>query len=148
MDSNGLRIRFAAILVISGLAQPVLADRDLAYQESVKVTPLLKTTRDAGGKPIVYPGGKDAEVTGIMVEIPAGGETGWHIHTVPCFAYVLEGEVHVEMENGRTNVFKAGEAIAEAVALRHNGRNRGSVPAKIVFFAAGTHGQPFTVKKP
>ena len=135
-------------MVLSALIRPVLADRDLAYQESVKVTPLLKTSRDAGGNPIVYPTGKDAEVTGIMVEIPAGGETGWHIHTVPCFAYVLAGEVRVEMENGKTNVVKAGEAFAEAVNLRHNGHNNGSVPVKIVFFAAGTQGQPFTEKKP
>lgn len=111
----------------------------------VQVTPLLKTTESWDGKPTVYPTGQ-AEVTGLIVEIAPGGETGWHEHPVPNFGLMLTGELEVTLADGRTKRLKSGDALSEVVNTRHNGRNVGSVPVRIVVFYAGAVGVPLTIR--
>jgi quercetin dioxygenase-like cupin family protein len=114
----------------------------LAMEQSsaVTVATVLKAESSWDGKPIEYPTGK-AEVTGMVVEIASGGETGWHLHAVPSFGMVLEGELEVQLKDGTTKQLKAGDAIAEVVNTLHNGRNVGSVPVKLVVFYVGAVGQ-------
>jgi quercetin dioxygenase-like cupin family protein len=114
----------------------------LAMEQSsaVTVATVLKAESSWDGKPIEYPSGK-AEVTGMVVEIAPGGETGWHLHAVPSFGMVLEGELEVQLKDGTTKRLKAGEAIAEVVNTLHNGRNVGSMPVKLVVFYVGAVGQ-------
>jgi len=119
-----------------------------AYAGAVKVTPLLKTKLDAAGRPLAYPTEGPAEITAVLVEIPPSGRTGWHKHPLPCVGYILEGQLNVTLIDGRVNVFKAGEAVAETVNLEHEGVNPGPGPAKLVMFVLGTEGKPFTVKTP
>lgn len=119
-----------------------------AYAGAVKVTRLLKTQTDAAGHAIAYPTDGKAEITAILVEVPPGGRTGWHKHPLPCVGYILEGELSVTLIDGRVNVFKAGEAVAEAVDFEHEGVNLGATPAKLVMFVLGTEGKAFTVKTP
>lgn len=114
---------------------------------TVKVTPLVKTTTTWNGKPIAYPSGTP-EVTGLIVEIAPGGETGWHRHAIPSFALVLEGDLEVTTEDGAVNRAGPGSAFAEVVDTLHNGRNLGTVPVKLVVFYAGTAGQPVAEKMP
>jgi quercetin dioxygenase-like cupin family protein len=120
----------------------------LALEQSAAVTVLtvLKTESSWDGKPIEYPTGK-AEVTCMVVEIAPGGETGWHLHAVPSFGMVLEGELEVQLKDGTTKQLKAGEAIAEVVNTLHNGRNVGSVPVKLVVFYVGSVGQKLSEKE-
>ncbi len=132
-----------ALLACSSFA---FADAE-AYKKEIAVTPLLKTQTDAAGKAIVYPTGSP-EVTAVRVEIPPGAQTGWHKHPVPCFAYILEGELHVQIEGGETKILKAGEAYAETVDALHNGMNQGTVPVKLVMFATSASGQPYAVRPP
>lgn len=123
------------------------AGGDHAYSKTIVVTPLMKTKVDADDKPIVWPAAP-AEVSAVRVEIPPGAETGWHKHPVPCFAYVLEGELTVRLESGTTKTLKAGDAFAEAVNVMHNGTNSGKVPVKLVMFAAGQADKPYAEKSP
>lgn len=124
------------------------AAKNEGYATGVVIKPLLKTRTDNAGHPLVYPATGPAESHGLIVEIPAGQETGWHRHPVPCLAYVLEGEIRVHLRNGDVKVIQAGQAIAEFVDLDHNGVNPGPGPARLVFFVIGTADQPFTVKTP
>jgi quercetin dioxygenase-like cupin family protein len=114
---------------------------------AVKVTQLLKTTNSWDDKPIVYPDGK-AEITGLLVEIAPGAETGWHLHPIPSFGMVLEGTLEVTLKDGRVKALQAGDALAEVVNTTHNGHNIGNVPVKLVVFYAGTFGQNLTIKEP
>ena len=116
------------------------------YLPVVRATPLLRTTTTSAEQAIVYPKTDHPEVTALLVEIPPGAETGWHRHPFPCYAYLLSGELSVEIEGGKVNHFKAGDAVVESVNLLHNGKNTGTVPAKLVMFVTGEKGQPFTVK--
>jgi quercetin dioxygenase-like cupin family protein len=118
----------------------------LEQSASIKVSTVLKTESSWDGKPIEYPSGK-AEITGMVIEIAPGGETGWHLHPVSSFGMVLEGELEVQLKNGSVKRLKSGEALAEVVNTLHNGRNIGSVPVKLVVFYAGSVGQKLSVKE-
>lgn len=112
----------------------------------VSVSTVLKAETSWDGKPIVYPEGKP-EITGMVVEIAPGGETGWHLHPVASFGLVLEGELEVELKTGEVKRLRAGEALAEVTNTLHNGRNVGPGPVRIVVFYAGVVGQKLTVKE-
>lgn len=113
---------------------------------SVKATTVLKTESSWDGQTIQYPAGK-AEITGMVIEIAPGGETGWHLHPVPSFGLVMEGELEVHLKNGAVKRLKSGEALAEVVNTLHNGRNVGTVPVKLVVFYAGSAGQTLSIKE-
>lgn len=128
----------------------VLACHSMAYaldqSAAVKVSTVLKADTSWDGKPIEYPSGQ-AEITGMVVEIAPGGETGWHLHPVPSFGMVLEGELEVELKNGAVKHLKSGEALVEVVNTLHNGRNVGAVPVKLVVFYAGAVGKKLSEKE-
>jgi quercetin dioxygenase-like cupin family protein len=134
----------AVILLAICLSFPVSAFA-LDQSSDVKATTILKTTDSWDGKPIVYPDGK-AEITGVLVEIAPGGETGWHLHPVPSFGMVLEGTLEVTLQNGSIKRLRAGDAISEVVNTPHNGHNVGNIPVKLVVFYAGTVGQALSIK--
>jgi quercetin dioxygenase-like cupin family protein len=114
--------------------------------EVIKATPILKAQNSWDGKEIVYPEGK-AEMTGVVIEMAPGAETGWHLHPVPSVGYVLEGELEVHFKNGDIKHLATGESAAEAVNVYHNGRNVGDVPVKLVIFYVGTPGIQLTVRE-
>ena len=120
----------------------------LESSQTVKVTQLLKTTTSWNGAPLKYPEGQ-AEVTSLLVEIAPGGETNWHEHPVPSFGFLLEGTLEVSLADGKKQVLKTGEALAEVIATAHNGRNIGKTPLKlIVFYAGAVDKQPLSVQRP
>ncbi|MCX5481623.1 cupin domain-containing protein [Kaistia geumhonensis] len=133
-------------LLLSGLGLPRPVSAEEAYKPSVSVTPILKTTRTTSGDPIRYPDIDDPEVQSLIVEIPPGGETGWHYHPVPAYAYILAGAIEVESETGEKRVFKAGESFAEMVNRKHDGRVVGDEPVRILMIVTGEAGKPFSVK--
>lgn len=116
----------------------------LEKADSLKVLTILKTATSWNGNPIEYPTGKP-EISGLTIEIPPGGETGWHKHPVPSFAMILEGELEVKLKDGSVKRLKTGEALAEVVDTFHNGRNVGTVPVKLVVFYAGVADQKLTI---
>ncbi|MBA5640177.1 cupin domain-containing protein [Duganella sp. LX20W] len=114
---------------------------------AVKVTPLLKTSTSWDAKPITYPAGA-AEVTALMVEIAAGGQTGWHEHQVPSFAYVMEGTLEVTRATGETKVLHVGDVLPEVVDTLHNGRALDGKPVKLLVLYTGSSEKKLTVPHP
>ena len=147
-----MRFRFlTATLLFSCLALVTNAAANdkagaAAYSSSVTTKILLQTQTDGAGAKLVYPTQAPAEVTAVLVELAPGRQTNWHRHPVPCFAYILDGEITVETETGEKKTFKAGDALPEVVDLLHNGINTGATPARLVLFVIGTVGQPFAVR--
>ena len=137
---------FRCMPLMLALCLPLSAHA-LDNSAGVKVTPLLKTTSSWDGKPIVYPEGQ-AEITGLLVEIAPGAETGWHEHPAPSFGMVLEGTLEITLKSGEVKRLQSGEALAEVVETLHNGRNVGTQPLKLVVFYAGVVGKPPTIKHP
>jgi quercetin dioxygenase-like cupin family protein len=114
---------------------------------NVTVSKVLTTSTASDGSRIRYLRADDPEVTVLVVDVPPGGSTGWHSHPVPVYAYMLEGVLAVEMENGKTFEFRKGDAIVEVVNTGHNGYNPGKEKARLVVFYTGATGVPNVVKQ-
>ena len=130
------------ILLLSGSGIVLAIDGS----DMIKATPVLKTQRTWIGQDIVYPKGQ-AEMSGVVIEMVPGGETGWHKHPVPSVGYVIEGQLEVHFKNGDVKKLNAGEAAAEAVDVWHNGVNVGEGPVKLVVFYVGTANSKLTEKE-
>ncbi|WP_295389764.1 cupin domain-containing protein [uncultured Thiodictyon sp.] len=140
-------MKMQSAMVALALVFGVRGAAALDASATVQVTPLLKTTTTWNGAPLAYPSGP-AEVTALLVEIAPGGETGWHRHPVPSFAFVLQGTLEVTTQEGLVHHLVAGQALAEVVNTVHNGRNVGTVPVKLAVFYAGIRGQAVSEKMP
>lgn len=138
-----LRLRLAALFLSCLVPLSVRGD-DAHYTGDVTVRTILQTTRTATGQAIQYPSGTP-EVTVLYVEIPPGGQTGWHIHPVPCYGYILSGTLTVELADGTSNTYAPGDALVETVDTRHRGVNRGAEPVRLVFFANGEEGEKYVI---
>ncbi len=138
MKKAGLALAALCMLMAGGFGAMARADD---YQ-GVKATRILTSTTASNGQKLSYLRTDNPEVTAMMVEIPPGAETGWHIHAVPVYAYMLAGSISVEMEGGKKYDFKEGEAIFEVMNTPHNGRNNGTKAARLVVFYTGEVGKP------
>ena len=116
------------------------------YKPGVSSTVLIDTDVTSSGQKITYPCTDKGRITALRVEIAPGTETGWHKHTIPVYAYMLSGELEVELKDGNKKQFKAGEVIIEVFNTFHNGRNSGSQPAVLIVFYTGIKGVPNVVK--
>lgn len=133
------RILSAAALLTFPLAAGAVAEESVTYQNLL--TPLLSSGTTIIDQPIAYPAGTP-KVTGAIVTIPPGGETGWHLHEVPLFVYILEGEVTVDYGEKGVKVVKQGESILEAMDWAHNGMNKTDKPLRILAVYMGADGVP------
>jgi uncharacterized membrane protein (UPF0127 family) len=107
----------------------------------IKVEKILVTTTAGNGQQHACLNTDRPEVTVITVEVPPGAETGWHLHTVPVYAYVLAEALAVELVDGTDLVFGAGEAVVEMQNLAHNGKNQGSKTVRPAVFYTGEEGR-------
>lgn len=125
-------------------SQAALAEE--SYKPQVKVKRILQTTTTTSGAPIQYPSVTDPEVQTLLVEIPPGAETGWHVHPVPAYAYILAGTIEVETVGGVKKTFHAGDSFAEMVDQPHDGRVVGDETVRILMIVTGESGKPFSVR--
>lgn len=116
------------------------------YNAGVSATVLQKTSVTSNGEKIFYPQTDRAEVTAMAVDLAPGAETGWHQHPVPVYAYVVAGNLSVELEGDNVLNFRAGEAIIEVVNTPHNGKNRGAEPVRLAVFYLGSEGRANVIK--
>jgi quercetin dioxygenase-like cupin family protein len=116
------------------------------YDAGVQAKIILQTETMSNGEPIDYLDTDHPSVTVMIVDIAPGAQTGWHSHPVAVYAYVMAGNLSVQLEGGKTFEFKEGEAIIEVVKLKHNGINNGKVPVKLVVFYLGEKDIPNVMK--
>jgi quercetin dioxygenase-like cupin family protein len=117
------------------------------YNNEIKVEPLLKTDTTSIGQKIVYPNFQSDEVTIAKVTIPPGKSTGWHKHTIPVFAYVLKGNLTIELENNQTKQFPENTTFSEVINTYHNGINNGKEDVVLIAFYMGEKGKPLSIPK-
>ncbi len=133
-------------LGVMGILLLVSSSYGAGYSSGVSAKVLTKTSITADGQKIVYPQTDKAEVTAMTVDIAPGAETGWHKHPVPVYAYVLSGDLTVELEGGQRLRYGKGDAIIEVVNTLHNGKNSGAEPVTLAVFYLGAEGVPTVVK--
>jgi quercetin dioxygenase-like cupin family protein len=98
---------------------------------TVKVMPVLTTTKTAIGQPLVLPT-RNPQVVVTTMEIAPGARLARHMHPFARYAYVLQGEVTVEYEGGQRQTFRAGDFIVEAIGAWHFGTNTGAVTLRLL----------------
>lgn len=143
-------ISFRSVLISTICLFPLLVSgpsQALDASSTIKVTSLLKTTSSWDGQQIRYPEGQ-GEVTALVIELASDGETGWHEHSVPSFAYILEGDLEITRRDGSVKTLKAGDALVEVVNTYHNGRALNGKPVKLVVFYASAVGKTLTIAHP
>ena len=116
--------RFILVLCFL-LAAPLSA----GSEEKITATTLFQSTLTAAGQPIVFPK-SHSEVTALMVDIPAGTDTGWHKHPWPRYAYVVSGVITVENDAGQAKTYRAGEFFVEQINIFHHGTT--TVPTRLL----------------
>ncbi len=116
-----------------------------AREPLVRFTPLFSTSKTVMDEPIVYPTGSPAKLTGGIIAMAPGDETGWHTHGVPLTGIVLEGELTVDYGPRGQRIYRQGDAIAEAIAVPHNGRNSGISPMRLFAVFLGAEGSANTI---
>lgn len=115
--------------------------------EEIQVEELTKSSTSWDGNLLPhYPQGKP-EITILKITIPAGAELPLHQHPVINAGVLLEGELTVHTQAGKTLKLKAGDPIVEVVNTWHYGKNEGEDPAVIIVFYAGEKGKEITIKE-
>lgn len=134
-------------LVVSLCLMPLFASAG-DYVGTVKADRILVTGTAGNGQLHRYLRTDNPEVTALTVVIPPGAETGWHLHRVPVYAYVLSGTLVVELADGTALTFRQGEAIVEVQDLAHNGKNSGNEDVRLAVFYTGEKGRPNVTRVP
>ena len=145
MSATALTIALSTSLVAcSGAATPAPSTQGPSPVATISSSPLLKAAETTIlDQLIAYPDVPPAQVSSSILTIPPGVETGWHFHTAPMYAYILEGTLTVtyETESGPVEkVYRAGEAIMEAVGTHHNGVNKTTSPVRVLVVNIGAEG--------
>lgn len=99
-------------------------------------------------QPLVYPAGRQAQVTSLVITLAPGEAVKEHMHPVPLYGYILDGELTITYEKEAPLTFKKGEAFIEAVNTWHFGKNTGTVPTRILAVFIGAEGLPNVVRPP
>ena len=136
----------AGALLLASTHYPAWGEEPLST--APVVTPLLESSETILHQPIAYPTGT-AKIAASIVTIPPGAETGWHIHPVPLFGYVLEGELAVDYGGDEGfHIYRQGDSLLEAIDWPHNGMNRTHAPVRILVVTMGAEGAPNAIVEP
>ena len=145
MSATALTIALSVSLVAcAGATTPGPTTPAPSPVATISSSPLLKAAETTIlDQLIAYPDAPPAQVSSSILTVPPGVATGWHFHTAPMYAYILEGTLTVtyETEAGAVEkVYRAGEAIMEAVGTHHNGVNNTSSPVRVLVVNIGAEG--------
>lgn len=134
-------LKFYTAVAVCTLAAFAGGYRMGAAREPLRMTPLFATGETILGEPVAYPAGKP-KLTGAVITMAPGQETGWHTHGVPLAGMILEGELTVDYGDKGKRTYKAGEALVESMSTPHNGTNTGSGPMRLFALYIGAEGLP------
>jgi len=153
MSAAALTIGLSVSLVAcAGATTPGLSTPAPSPVATISSNPLLKAAETTIlDQLIAYPDVPPAQVSSSILTVPPGVATGWHFHTAPMYAYILEGTLTVtyETESGEVEkVYRAGEAIMEAVGTHHNGVNNTSSPVRVLVVNIGAEGVANSTRVP
>ena len=134
------KIWVAAVALVIGVAAGWTAARVLEAQPTgIKRTLLMKTELAGIEGREVYLG---------TAEIAPGASAGRHFHDGHEIGYVLEGAARFEVEGQAPVELKPGDHYHVDAGKRHDARNTGSGPAKVLAIYLIEKGKPLAVPAP
>jgi quercetin dioxygenase-like cupin family protein len=130
----------ALLLAANAACAQTAVQAPLAGEAQSAERMVLSTGTTVTGEPIRYPTGTPAHVTAVEITLAPGQQTGWHMHPVPLFGYILEGELTVDYGAKGKRTYRKGDGLMEAMNGAHDGRNTGAEPVKILAVIIGAEG--------
>lgn len=137
-------------LLFAGCAQAAeTATASTPEPTAVSTQPLLdKATTTVLGQPLSYPSDTQAQISSSIITVPHNMEVPLHLHDAPMYAYILEGTLTVNYDDGTVKTYHEGDALMEAIDLPHYGKNTGSGPVRILVVNIGAENVANTVPLP
>lgn len=112
----------------------------VAFAQAYPAQDLLATSTTVVGEPIRYPTTGPARITASIVTVKPGADTPFHRHPAPLVAYILSGELTVDYgEHGR-RIYRKGDALVEAMDVKHRGMNFGTETVSLFAVYIGAEG--------
>ena len=114
----------------------------------VKSVELLRTSQSWNEMDLPdYPQGRP-ELVAVKYIIPPGKKLGWHHHVAMNHGVLVQGELTIIAQDGKTKVMRAGEVVVEMVDAIHHGENRGTEPVVLYMFYLSQKDMTMTVQHP
>jgi quercetin dioxygenase-like cupin family protein len=82
------------------------------------------------------------EMVQVETLIPAGVESGWHVHPGEEVGYIVEGQVEMRVQGRATVVLKAGDGFLIPPRTPHNARDLGPETGRMLSTYIVETGQP------
>ena len=103
--------------------------------------------REVQRSPLSIPG---REMVQVETLIPAGVESGWHVHPGEEVGYIIAGEVEMRVEGRATVILKPGDGFLIPPRTPHNARDLGPETGRMLSTYIVETGQPIAtfVDKP
>jgi len=88
------------------------------------------------------------ELVAVKYVFPAGQKLGWHHHVAMNYGVLVQGELTIIGQDGKTKVVHEGEAVVEMVGTIHHGENRGTKDCILYMFYPSQKDLPLAVQHP
>ncbi len=88
------------------------------------------------------------ELVAMKYVFPVGQKLGWHHHPVMNYGILVQGELTIIGQDGKTKVVHEGEPVVEMVNTIHHGENRGTKPVILYMFYLSQKDLPLAVQHP
>lgn len=88
------------------------------------------------------------ELVAVKYVFPAGMKLGWHHHVVMNYGVLVQGELTIIGQDGKTKVVHEGEPVVEMVGTIHHGENRGTKDCILYMFYLSQKDLPLAVQHP
>lgn len=116
--------------------------------QKVESTELIRTSQSWDGVELPdYFEGRP-ELVAVKYVFPAGQKLGWHHHVAMNYGVLVQGELTIIGQDGKTKVVHEGEAVVEMVGTIHHGENRGTKPCILYMFYLSQKDLPLAVQHP
>jgi quercetin dioxygenase-like cupin family protein len=122
------------------LALPLLLTTAALFAQAPAIQRTIVTRKD------VSVPGREGIVA--KVEIAPGGSAGRHTHPGDEISYVLEGEGEIMMEGQPNLKVKTGDGFIIPGGVKHDARNTGTKPLKLVGVYVVDKGKPLATPAP
>ena len=116
--------------------------------DNVESTVLLQTSQSWNGVEMPdYPQGRP-ELVAVKYIIPPGQKLGWHHHVSMNHGVLVQGELKIIGQDGKTKIVREGEVVVEMVDAVHRGENCGTEPVVLYMFYLSQKDLPLSVQHP
>ena len=139
----------SAITVCIGMTACEKAHAENEFPEQkVEAEELIRTSQSWDGVELPdYFQGRP-ELVAVKYVFPPGMKLGWHHHVAMNYGVLVQGELTIIGQDGKTKVVHEGEAVVEMVGTIHHGENRGTKPVILYMFYLSQKDLPLAVQHP